>query len=352
MNAKNYLLGIIPVILSFPVELLSNKWSFLSIKLAQILFWFGIIVTFVLVLIQVTIIIYDFINSNIRTPRKLLFEAKERIDKEREQIKQLLKFDIDVCSFQKLSSHYEELEDSKFSPEALAPLAFEWNEHVESVVHRFNEHYSKEELEKLQTKIDQKEKLLKQTKSDVHYQKSLEQENLSSRKKQFLEEHQNKKFVHAEFLAEEEKTWLEEVGFVRDHQWCIEHKKTEEFLIKVAHNESTSHAYLTGAIYECAFGNAHNVQMLDTKSPDVVFEYGGIAWAIEVETGSVLKKSKKQLLEKIKRLEEKYPKTWFFVVTNKNLVSKYKQFGDTFDRSAIVDHLDSIFYPEGLPDTP
>ncbi|MBT5924238.1 hypothetical protein HOH30_00770 [Candidatus Woesearchaeota archaeon] len=351
MKARYYVMGIVLIAVSFPVELLAGKLSFLSTWLAQNLFWFGLGIVSVLIVLEIVTQIYNEYNDNFRTPRTLLFESKERIDKERETIKKLLEFDAENCSHQKLSDHFNELMDSNFSREALAPLAFKWFEHVELTVHEFNTYYNDKEIEALDQQISEKKKKLKQTKADVHYQKTLEEEHLTSRKEEFLEENKNRKFVHAEYLDEEQKTWLEEAGFVRDHQWCIQHKETEEFMIRTAKKESTSHAYLMGAIYEYVDEHA-TVEMLDTKSPDVVFEYAGNSWAIEVETGSVLKKSKKQLLEKVKRLESKYPETWFFVVTNKNLISKYKKYGQAFDRSAIVDHLDSIFYPDGYSNTP
>ena len=45
-----------------------------------------------------------------------------------------------------------------------------------------------------------------------------------------------------------------------------------------------------------------------TADADIIFEVNKTKYAIEIETGKVLKTNKKQLLQKIKLLNEKYGK--------------------------------------------
>ena len=61
--------------------------------------------------------------------------------------------------------------------------------------------------------------------------------------------------------------------------------------------------------------------------PDVVFQVNGKNHAIEVETGSVYR-DKKKFEGKLNLLKNNYGKNWFFVVTDRNLSSKYSRFGD------------------------
>ncbi len=66
-----------------------------------------------------------------------------------------------------------------------------------------------------------------------------------------------------------------------------------------------------------------------TRKPDIVFIIKGVRYAIEIETGSAFSKVK-NLKEKVKLLNENYDK-WFFVVTKRKFVKKFKQFGSAVD---------------------
>ncbi len=57
--------------------------------------------------------------------------------------------------------------------------------------------------------------------------------------------------------------------------------------------------------------------------------------------GKVLNKNKKRFLEKIESLKENYGEDWFIVVTNRNFVGKYKQFGKTVSRKNFLKKLGS-----------
>ncbi|MEA3329609.1 MAG: hypothetical protein U9Q06_02590, partial [Nanoarchaeota archaeon] len=60
--------------------------------------------------------------------------------------------------------------------------------------------------------------------------------------------------------------------------------------------------------------------------------------AIEVETGSMLTR-RKVFEEKIKELNKNYDK-WFFVVTDKNKVSNYREFGKVIDLRYLKEKID------------
>ena len=105
--------------------------------------------------------------------------------------------------------------------------------------------------------------------------------------------------------------------------------KKEDFLLKPRHNESLTHLFATYDIADYLEFKGIKVQKFVTIKPDIVFQIGKKKYAIEVETGSVLTKVK-NMKEKVKLLNKNYDE-WFFVVTNKNKVSKYKKFGNSVD---------------------
>lgn len=80
-----------------------------------------------------------------------------------------------------------------------------------------------------------------------------------------------------------------------------------------------------------------------SRKPDIVFKINGEEWAVEVETGKVLKYNKKQFLEKVENLKEIYEKRWFFVITNRNQLKSYKRYGKTFTRRNVVSKIRKLF---------
>lgn len=69
-----------------------------------------------------------------------------------------------------------------------------------------------------------------------------------------------------------------------------------------------------------------------------MFTLKGKKIAIEVETGSMLTR-RKVFEEKVKELNKNYDK-WFFVVTDKNKVSSYREFGKVIDSRYLKEHID------------
>jgi len=81
------------------------------------------------------------------------------------------------------------------------------------------------------------------------------------------------------------------------------------------------------------------VQLFVTKKPGLVFQIKNKKYAIEVETGSVLR-VKSRMGEKLKVL--KGYDNWFFIVTDRNKVKSYKEFGKTFDLRVCRKEVDKI----------
>ena len=75
-----------------------------------------------------------------------------------------------------------------------------------------------------------------------------------------------------------------------------------------------------------------NIEEHETKNADITFKHRGKYYAIEIETGNLLKKQK-QLTEKIAYLNQKYKNRWFFLVSHRNLQTKYKKCGINTQRT-------------------
>ena len=106
----------------------------------------------------------------------------------------------------------------------------------------------------------------------------------------------------------------------------------EFYLLKPPLNESLEHFFLVQIIKKFLENNFEYVKEYRTREPDIIFKVKNKYIALEIETGRVLKKNKKRFFEKVKSLNENYGDDWFFIVTNRDLVKKYKQYGKTLTR--------------------
>jgi len=115
--------------------------------------------------------------------------------------------------------------------------------------------------------------------------------------------------------------------------------KFDYFLVQPDKNESVDHFFMVYHIKETLEEMGIEVKVYNTKKPDVIFRVKNKFIAIEVETGSVLKNNKKQFLEKVETLNDDFGGDWFFVVTNRNLLGKYKKYGKTSTRKQVLKSL-------------
>ena len=118
--------------------------------------------------------------------------------------------------------------------------------------------------------------------------------------------------------------------------------KKEKYFIKPRFNESPQHFFLTYDIANYLKKFTNKVQLFQTKKPDIIFKINNKEYAIEVETGKMLKYNKKQLMAKVKALNRIYKDRWFFVLTNRKLTKKYSVISKAYDKRNIVSKILAI----------
>jgi len=149
----------------------------------------------------------------------------------------------------------------------------------------------------------------------------------------------NKRFFHKKDLKKDEVKFLLDEGYQIKKYKSLVTDEMEEFLLQPRHNESLTHLFMTHNISEFLKQNRIETKLYTTKKPDVVFEINGKNYAIEIETGSVLRKVSR-MKEKLKVLNQ-YDK-WFFVVTDPNRVKKYLKFGDAVSARYVKSRLNKL----------
>ncbi len=116
--------------------------------------------------------------------------------------------------------------------------------------------------------------------------------------------------------------------FISTTEYCVFEKKLIKVILKRTMHHSPTHTFLVwsvGRLLESLPKITH-IDEHNTRDADLTFKCKKEAYALEIETGTLLSK-KSQLRNKVSYLNRKYSGKWMFVVSNKNLASKYSKFG-------------------------
>ncbi len=350
MTQENLLwTGIVIAGIAIPIQLLSPYIVLFSTKLAIIVGIFGCSLVVFVIFQWIFESSKDFMEKNIKTPLSRAKEHKKRMESEVSYIKSTIGNNPAEIPSKTLPEYYEKVKRKQFMSEVIVSYYSEWHDYLDTIRNRIQTIEDVDRKEKFKQEDQIHEQYIENLKQEIDAMKQTEEEEETTEQEAFLDEYKDRLYEYTKDLNEQQKQWLQEIGFKKDHQWDIKQKETKEMLIRCRSNEGTSHAYLVGAIWEYITTESidPDAKMYETKMPDIVFRVGGIAWAIEVETGSVLRKDSVQMQEKVNILNKNYEGRWFFVVANKNLVSKYRQFGEVVERTEVLDKIWEIYDPHG-----
>jgi len=149
------------------------------------------------------------------------------------------------------------------------------------------------------------------------------------------------RFYNLRKLNEHEIDYLKHMHFITRTCFNPFTKRKEYYIFLKNSNEGERHFLITNLIVEYLRKKVDKINTYQTVKPDIIFEIKEKRIALEIESGKVLKHNKKNLIEKVKSLKDNYD-DWFFVVTNRNLASKYRQFGKVIDLRYIHNQLKKL----------
>jgi hypothetical protein len=118
-------------------------------------------------------------------------------------------------------------------------------------------------------------------------------------------------------------------------------KKSEKYIVRPRFNESILHFFTIYDIQTFLESAGIKVQVFMTKKPDLVFYVNGKSYAIEVELGSVLKRSKQQVVEKHKVMKRDYD-FGFIVVPIRRKIIEYRKIAPAVDMRYLKNKLEKI----------
>jgi len=145
-------------------------------------------------------------------------------------------------------------------------------------------------------------------------------------------------------LNDKEVEILKEEGFEQVNQFDILEKRFISVLIKPYEklNHSREHIFLVWSVTR--FLEYNGIKIIEehlTKGADITFKYKGKWFAIEIETGKLLR-APKQLKEKVNYLNKQYPNRWLFIVSNEKLVPRYAKFGLSTQRNRVPEMFEKL----------
>ncbi len=210
--------------------------------------------------------------------------------------------------------------------------------------------YAERLLEKLQHQEEIQELELKKSQLNNNIQYLIKQEKEMTQTEEERKEdlkgemnlEENKVFEESD-LTDEKANFLLEEGYEQTNQYSIMEEGNISVYIKPVLNHSKSHMFLVYELKQILehWYEAENIEEHLTKDADLTFKYNKKIYALEVETGTLLKK-KDQARDKVEYLNRKYQNRWMFIVTNRNQVAKYKKLGIVSERKQVTKNLDKM----------
>jgi len=296
-----------------------------------------------LFILSVVIVIYLFyriiksISKKIKREREERKIELDRINKEREEIKKIidkkLKFDyketlnfIDKIKNKiRVSNEFEDL--SKYNEPLKDKL-----ERVEAYLERVEDEGYVNSLNQQKTELEEEIKRIK-----------LEQEQNKEAILGKLIIEENRIFKKSE-LSDKEIEILKHGGFEQVNQFDVLEKRFIPVLIKPYEklNHSREHIFLVWSVKRLL--EHKGVKIIEehlTKGADITFKHKRKWFALEIETGKLLR-APKQLKKKVNYLNKQYLNRWLFIVSNEKLVPRYAKFGLSTPRNRVQEMFEKL----------
>jgi len=265
--------------------------------------------------------------------KKIEIEIIQEQELEEKNIRKLLNKKIDRLNLEGLENLIKKLE--------------EYKEHAkirDKIIVVKEDLERKEYEEYCKTDEYKKKKLLKEI-EELERQKYLEELKQKCNDEVILDklEPEENLIYEKNSLLPKEIEVLKKEEFKEVNEYDPIENKNSNFLVKQILNHSPTHTFLVGRIKQLLekYINPKKVWLHETRDADITFEVKYKIYAFEIETGTLLAK-KKNLKEKVSLLNNKYGQNWYFVVTNRDLAKKYREYGKVTTRQGVCKIIEKL----------
>lgn len=300
-----------------------------------------------LYLVQLGLFLIIFAIADFKIHKKLIDflerrkYRKERIRKEKHQIYRFLYHNDLNYKSDVLRNVIRSMETDNFLEKSVEPFKERLEEKLIKARRLLEKLEHEEEIEYLEARKKEEQEELKEIEKEKHIMQG-DKEQIKRDILEYLDIENTKVFEKDELDDEEIEALLEE-GFKQVNEFDVVEKRNISVLVKPVLDHSSTHTFLVWSaryLLEQIF-DVKDIEEHETRDADITFEYEGETFALEIETGNLLKK-RKQLDEKVKYLNRKYKKRWMFIVSKKDLVSKYGKFGFTSPRNQVKKNIKKL----------
>lgn len=269
---------------------------------------------------------------------------KEQLKKDIREARELLSLDVNYLDSDELKEHLEKLGEILGKIESDKGNV-ELKQRIEQSINEIGTEIPivirKEKVDKLRQEEYEHKESIKEL-EEMERQKLLDIRNLEETSLRKLNAQDNPVFIESD-LTQKEKALLMKYRYKRAYEYCLDKQVFVYVLVKPTMRHSITHTFLVWSAKRMLnkLNGVTDVLDWDTRETDITFKYNKKEFALEVETGTLLKK-KSQLRNKIDYLNSKYKERWMIIVSKKNLVSKYNQFGRVASRSEVPKKLKKL----------
>lgn len=345
-QAIAYLLGFAAIYV-FIIQPIMNFFKqayadFLSLFTPQVIFY--LIILGIVLLVILLLYIYTRIVIRIKNTTDERKRRDEEAEELTEKIKPALEKSIDYSNAQalrELRAELKELRSESHSYPQLSSLYYDLQNKISDIDEIMAE---KEQEERISDMQDEEYRLkceLENLDKKIYLKQMLEKDKRDDIARK-LDIYNHPVFIRDD-LNEKQIASLLDNKYSKINEYCMIDKRIKTFLVAQVLNHSKTHTFLVWNVQELLkkIEGVEKIREHETVEADITFKYKSKNYAIEIETGTLLGK-KKQTQDKVNSLNDKYPKRWFFIVSNKNLLSKYSKLGPTIQRKDAQDKLKQL----------
>jgi len=312
-----------------------NSIKYFFSSLTNILLLLFKIILVLTVLFVIFLVIFYIISA--------IFDRKERKKRHKEESDK-----IEILLHKKLSlNHYElvdyikEIKDKILYCKGYSELLCfipDLEKRHEKALNLLEEFEKENKIKSVEKEIRKSEEELEDINEQIREKQYQEQQdkNLILRK---LDVYENSVFKKEELSDKEVKVLLEN-NYSLISEYDVSEKKQINVLVRDVLNHSKTHTFLVWSVKRLLnkIKSIYHIEEHLTKDADITFYYKGKKFALEIETGTLLNKHE-QLKVKIDYLNGRYQNRWMFVLTNRDLISKYRKLGPSTPRNQVYEKL-------------
>jgi hypothetical protein len=350
MDSQDYILVLVGLAVIVKFVILDNLAAFsqkLHLDLATLttyLFTWKTLFVALVILSPLLIYLNYRINYKIHGKFQDIRSMRKRQEEIKEEIEKALEAKLDDLDLEETTELITWLEtlilkvDSAKSLESYRTLLKDKLKEVRKTLKLREEEKRVDDLHQARDELKDE---IKQLEEEKHRRLRNEEQEKREKLRKLKTEENN--VFHKDALEEDEIKVLLDSGYDSVTEYCLVERRLIHVLVKQIQHHTSTHTFLVWSLHRLleTIPGIWKIREHETKEADITFVYNKKDYALEVETGNLLRK-KQQLRDKVAYLNNRYQNRWMFVVSNKELVSNYRAFGPATQRKEVAERLQKL----------